>query len=52
MLGRNDIAYNHHPQQPSGINEKNEKNDAITVLPEFPPAVLRFIAILQPNFFE
>lgn len=46
------MTYNHQPQQPSGINEKNEKNDVTTVPPEFPPIALLFIIKLQPNFFE
>ncbi len=50
MLGKNEIRYNHHPQQPSGTNEKNEKNDVIAVVPVLLPTVLLF-ANLHPNFF-
>lgn len=50
MLGRNEIAYSHHPQHPRGMREKNEKNEVATVPPELPLKTALFIFRLQPNF--
>lgn len=50
MLGRNEIAYNHHPQHPRGTSEKNEKNEVATVPPELPLKTALFIFRVQPNF--
>ncbi len=48
-LGSKDNAYSHHPQQPSGTREKNEKNEVAAVLLELPPKVFFFIDNLHPN---
>jgi hypothetical protein len=48
MLGRNEMTYNHQPQQPSGTSEKNEKKEVRAVLEEFSPTAL-LLAILHPN---
>ena len=47
--GSNERISNQLPQQPSGTNEKNEKNELSAVLVELPAIVFLSFRILQPK---